>query len=197
MKKLFIITISIFMLASFNPKKKNRPYQFIIGGADLIVEGNIERITTGQGSILKNRYQLVVTDYLKSNTQRKNITVQMFEEWTCDIRRKRVTEGQKLLLFLKEGGNGYYQIIHGSNGELIIENDSILNYIDQFPSKKYPEFKEAVTMFLESYEYNGPIYTLSSEKVKFKKLKPDTEINSMVSKNDFFKILTENVKRYQ
>ncbi|GAA3516138.1 hypothetical protein GCM10022393_32690 [Aquimarina addita] len=197
MTKLIIILLSVSTLLTSDIKKRELSYSIVIGGADLIVEGFIKKIQKNQG-VWDDSYELEITDALKTNTSRKTINVEMFKEWTCDFRKRPFAMNQKLLLFLKEGGNGSYQIINGSTGELIIEKDTIVNPIRIFSyrSQNYQIFKEAVQMFADSYEYKGPLYKYGNEKTPFKVIKSENEIKKMQGKNTLFEVLTRDLIRY-
>ena len=138
-----VLTLTLFL--SFTSisvvKKRVLPYGIIISNADLIVEGQIIEVSSSQ-----NQYQFEITDFIKGQSSQK-ISVDIWEEWTCDHRIESPKIGQKLLLFLTKNTTNQYQIINDSTGELFIrDNDSLetFSYYKIFP--KLYELKKGIKL---------------------------------------------------
>tara|TARA_R110002072_G_scaffold302305_2_gene484671 strand:+ start:2266 stop:2850 length:585 start_codon:yes stop_codon:yes gene_type:complete len=186
MTKIFLLLFGIAVFGSSTPKKKYLPYEIIIGSADLIVEGEIMDFS-------KDQYDFKITEFLKLKGKfMREIKVNMFEEWTCDIRTKPVVKGQKLLLFLKSGPNGEYDIIHGSSGELFL--DEVTEYFSyEYNFKDYMDIKNGIRLFSESYDYLGPLYPKYNEKPVFKKLIQNNREKLNLKESEFFGSISKRV----
>jgi len=80
--KTFLIALSIIALSSQAfAKKLHYPLEVTSGMADLIVTGEIASVSEGV-------YQFNVSETIKGESE-SSITVQMFREWTCDVRWKK------------------------------------------------------------------------------------------------------------
>jgi len=169
--------ITLILFTSFSNinefDKMVLPYSIVTSKADLIVEGQIDEIYDG-------KYDFRITDFIKGKDDTK-ITVNKWEQWMCDTRQIEYETGQKLILFLKKE-KGQYQIINGSTGELIINDDgSIMRYEYQaLPDKSI--VKEGIKMLIKSIKYSGKLYS----KGKYKFLVNQSEYEQYKSENEFF-----------
>ncbi|MCK7590588.1 hypothetical protein M0G43_08390 [Subsaxibacter sp. CAU 1640] len=174
--KTLIFTIICVSLSNTNYfDKMVLPYSIVTSKTDLIVEGTIDEIYDG-------KYGFTISDFIKGKDQ-KTIYVTIGKQWTCDIRKTDYKKGQKLILFLiKE--NGKYQIINGSTGELIINDDgSILRHKYQ-PLPDLTILKDGIKMLIKSIDYNGELYSEGTYKF-------------LVSQSEFEKYKNENSFYYQ
>ena len=185
-----VLTLTLFL--SFTSisvvKKRVLPYGIIISNADLIVEGQIIEVSSSQ-----NQYQFEITDFIKGQSSQK-ISVDIWEEWTCDHRIESPKIGQKLLLFLTKNTTNQYQIINDSTGELFIrDNDSLetFSYYKIFP--KLDELKKGIKLFDESFKFHGELYGYGKDRY-FEQLVSDAKIKKNMEENTFFKSTFEHIK---
>lgn len=187
--KVLISLLLITGLSSFSTvRKMNVSYSKIISYADLIVEGEITKVSN-----FVYEYDFHINDFIKGSSN-DNITIDMWKEWTCDSRIKSPRIGQRLLLFLSKNSNGEYEIIHGSTGELFISENNTLETFGKtdFPSLKV--FKKGIQMFIKAYSYDGDLYSYDRNKIAFKTLLNPLEIEKMIGENEFFKTMSLNVQ---
>lgn len=123
----------IFCSTAVHAKKVNYPLEALVGMADMIVTGQISKVT-GDSS-----YVFVIDQTVKGETK-KEVVVKVFKNWTCDIRWKKPEVGQKLFLFLLKKEN-LYETIGGSDGEIfIVENKlKLFNIFNPMITKGFTE----------------------------------------------------------
>ncbi len=188
MKTFISILLFLGLTSNSTVKKRILSYPVVISGADLIVEGEISNV-----SFFVYEYDFKITEYIKGKAEQE-ITINMWKEWTCDKRIKRPIKGQRLLLFLTKRDNGEYEVINGSTGELFInENDSIETFMKtDFP--KLNILKTGIKMFSKAYHYKGNLYSNRNEKIYFKRLIEQSEIDKMMTENGYFKSMALWIK---
>jgi hypothetical protein len=103
-----LLGLLLFLPATAWAKKMNLPLEAMALEADYIVVGEIVAVQA-------RTYQFHVAEYVKGSS-RPTVTVQQFEEWTCDVRYAKAAKGQRLVLFLKQHGAAL-ELINGSTGE--------------------------------------------------------------------------------
>lgn len=194
MKPTILFLVIFFSLIKAEAKKLEFPIEVIAGSADLIVIGEID-------AVKDNSYTFKIFETLKGQSY-GSITVNMFKEWTCDIRFDKPKKGQKLCLFLKSEFSNW-EIINGSNGELPILNNSITlkhekyeNVNDKFTSYAIPliDFKIGIKTFCESYKFIGEYVAI--DKGYFSKIGDDDKINKFKLINNFSAWLNKKMMRY-
>jgi len=175
MKILIAIILFTSLSKSNDVDKMVLPYSIVTSKADLIIEGEI-------GSIFDGKYDFTVSEFIKGNDD-EVISVNKWEQWMCDTRQTEYKTGQKLILFLKKE-KGQYEIINGSTGELIINDDgTILRYEYQSLPKK-SIVKEGIKMLIKSIDYKGKLYSKGIYKF-------------LVSQSEYEKYRSENVFYYK
>ncbi|WP_324678084.1 hypothetical protein [Hymenobacter sp. GOD-10R] len=112
--KLSLLSLLLAVSPFASAKKLELPIEVIASQADYIFIGEI-------ASVQASTYQFYVAEYIKGGGS-SSLTVQPFEEWTCDVRYAKVAKGQRLVLFLQKN-KGMLELINGSSGELPIINN--------------------------------------------------------------------------
>lgn len=196
MKQLITFLFIVLLALKAEAKKMVYPIEIVAGMAELIVVGEIN-------SVKGNTYVFDIGETLKGK-QYKSITVEMFEEWTCDIRFAEPKKGQKLCLFLKRGKTNW-QIINGSTGELLISNNAItLGDYGEYNAVNHrytphrlsvEEFKIGIREFSKSYRYVGE-YDFRDEKAHFEQIGDDKQISKLKSTNQFSAWLYKKMTKY-
>lgn len=188
MKTFISLLFFIGFTSNSNVKKRILSYPVIICGADLIVEGEISEV-----SLIDNEYDFKIIEFIKGNAKQE-ISINMWEEWTCDMRIKRPKKGQRLILFLTKSDNGKFHIINGSTGELFINEKEAIETFMKSDFSILSEFKSGIKMFLNAYKYNGDLYSKFGSKSYFEKLIDQSEINKMMNENGFFKTMVLQIE---
>ena len=152
MLKLSLLTLLLAVATLASAKKLELPIEAIASQADYIVRGEIVSVHAGT-------YQFHVAEYVKGSGS-PTVTVQQFEEWTCDVRYAKAAKGQRLVLFLQKH-KGALELINGSSGELPILNNRVTlkneTYADQYgkPFVPYsiplPEFTTGLRKFVHCF----------------------------------------------
>ena len=179
------IFITLILFTSFTNNnefdKQVLPYSIVTSKADLIVEGQIDEIND-------EKYHFKISDFIKGKDD-DTIIVNKWKQWICDTRPIKYKTGQKLILFLKRE-KGKYEVINGSTGELIINDDnSILRYKYQaLPNRLV--VKEGIKMLMKSIKYKGKIYSQG----KFKFLVSQSEYERYRNENAFYYKVTRGLK---
>ncbi|WP_140485249.1 hypothetical protein [Flavobacterium sp. GSA192] len=197
MKQKILILFIILSSFKVQAKKMILPLSIIAGISDLIVMGEID--------IVKNdTYIFKISETLKGKAY-KTISVQMFEEWTCDNRFEKAKKGQKLCLFLKKG-QSQWKIINGSSGELFISNKSIylggedaikiVNNKISRNSVSLIEFKNAVRDFCKCYIFIGDGDYHNNNPPYFKQIGSNKQISEFKNRSKFSTKLFEETTRY-
>jgi len=114
--KLSLLSLLLAVATLASAKKMELSIEVIALQADYIVTGEITSVQAGS-------YQFHVADYIKGSG-RSTLTVQQFDEWTCDVRYAKAAKGQRLFLFLQKH-QGALELINGSSGELPIRNNQV------------------------------------------------------------------------
>ena len=187
MKTLISVILYLGLTINSNFKKNILPYCLVILKAELIVDGNISKVS-------ENEYDFQITEFVKGESS-KTISIEMWKEWTCDRRIKKPIDNQRLILFLRKVDNGNYKIINGSTGELFIEDDnSVKTYTktDFFPEVQ--EVKKGIKLFLKAFSYTELPKEKYISKSYFTKLIKDDEIKAMEIENAFFKSTMKRMK---
>jgi hypothetical protein len=186
----------LFLLISIIPFNKNPigktfiPYYAIIGGADLIVQGKVEKIITSEGFI---GYDFIINERLKSNTSKKTIRVKTYKGWTCEPRDfSKIKIGQEFLLFLTETGTRGYEVIDGSKGEISTSINQIRGDNGYYDLET---FKYGVKIISEHFTYQGPIDVKKDDKITFNRIK-GTKNESLNEKNRFYIDFIKYIKGY-
>lgn len=195
LKHTIIFLAIFFSLIKAEAKKFELPIEVIAGSAELIVIGEIDSVTD-------NSYTFKIFETLKGQSY-GSISVNMFKEWTCDVRFDKPKKGQKLCLFLrKEFSN--WEIINGSNGELPILNNSITLKHEEYEHIKDKftpytisliDFKIGIKTFCNCYKFIGKYDSI--EKGYFSQIGDDDKINKFKLINSFAAWLNKKMMRYQ
>jgi len=188
-----ILTIFIFLSLSFSNaiKKSVLNYGIAIVKADLIVEGQVSKIS-------KDNYEFKIKDWVKGKSSDK-VSVNIWKEWTCDERIEEHKIGQKLVLILSKADGIGYNIINDSTGELFIQDDnSIKTFYEPNLSSNISDLKDGIKMFLKAYDFKGSAYynLKNKEERYFVRLIEQNEIDKMIVKNSFFEWMAKNLKYY-
>ena len=195
MKHTIIFLAIFFSLIKAEAKKLEFPIEVIVGSADLIVIGEID-------AVKDNSYTFKIFETLKGQSY-GSITVNMFKEWTCDVRFDKAKKGQKLCLFLKKEFSNW-EIINGSNGELPILNNSITLKHEEYEHVRNQftpytislfDFKIGIKTFCKCYKFIGKY--ASVEKGYFSRIGDDDKINKFKLINNFSAWLNKKMMRYQ
>ncbi|MFW0735808.1 hypothetical protein [Flavobacterium sp. T12S277] len=169
---------------SFDYKKHELPYSIVISKADLIVDGNISKVS-------KNEYEFTVSQFVKGKSKAK-INVSIWKEWLCDPRNAELKKGQRLILFLEKTANGNFTTINDSTGELYIDNDTFLNIFLPKDFSNPTVLKKGISMFLQTYSCHGDLNDRFLQNIYFQSNKSIFEIYKMKEGNTFFKFLVDN-----
>jgi hypothetical protein len=190
--KLNIILLFTLLLCceSTFAKKIIYPIEIISNSSDFIVSGNIKSVTD-------TSYTFKVTNIIKGNCD-SILTIQQFENWTCDSRFAKPKIGEELLLFL-ENNNGLLEIINGSTGERPINNNQVMLFESTIPydynSPIYTidiaEFSIGIKFFLECYSFKYKENYLKNE--LYKKC-TESEIKAKTQQNTFFDWLNKKIR---
>jgi len=195
MKHRILFLAIFFSLIKAEAKKLEFPIEIITGSADLIVIGEID-------AVKDNSYTFKIFETLKGQSY-GSITVNMFKEWTCDVRFDKAKKGQKLCLFLKKEFSNW-EIINGSNGELPILNNSIILKHEEYEHVRNQftpytislfDFKIGIKTFCKCYKFIGKY--ASVEKGYFSRIGDDDKINKFKLINNFSAWLNKKMMRYQ
>lgn len=179
-----LVTLICICALSVNSYAKHYIYPFdvLMDEADLIVVGEIENVNSVS-------YNFKISETVKGK-EHKIIKVEMFKEWTCDIRMRKPVKGQKLLLFLRENG-GVYQIINGSNGEKFIEEDKVLITFNN-GNPTVDELTSLVKAFTSSFKIKD--WSTQGKEKTFIQLKTDEEIKELTMNSELIKRFFEGIK---
>ncbi|MBL0884223.1 MAG: hypothetical protein IBJ16_12920 [Chitinophagaceae bacterium] len=195
MKKITLLFLSTLFSLSLSAKKIYWPLEIIVGKADLIVTGKIS-------DIQENTYTFKVSETIKG-TAGLMISVEKFNEWTCDIRFAKHQVGQALILFLQKSA-GHWTIIDGGNGEIPIINQQIklMNptaYTKAIgnPVFSLTAFKTGIRLFCQYFQLiqkggEGPRASFS-----FRPLVSNDKILSFKFNNPFTSWLSTQLKKYE
>jgi len=197
-KSVFLILFIVFSVLKVEAKKDIFSTEIVIACSEIIVIGEIENVN-------QSTYTFRIDETLKGKTY-KTITVEEFDEWTCDERFDKVKKGQKLCLFLKKGPTNWI-IINGSTGELLISGDSITlggyeeyEHID-FAFNPYrlllTEFKKGIREFCKCYQFFVE-YDSRNRIGKFhvEQISTNSQIKNFIRISNFSEWLYNKMKRY-
>lgn len=184
--KHIILMVFIFCFSiNAEAKKMIYPLPLIAGSADLIVVGEIV-------AVKGDSYLFKISETLKGKSD-KTITVNIFEEWVCDIRFGKPEKGQKLCLFLYKDFSSW-NIINGSSGELLITGKSLTANVEKSNKRlSLKEFKNGIKQFCKCFTFTGRLDKRDA-KAHFKQICNDKEIASFKALNDFCAWLYKNTK---
>ncbi|WP_324680535.1 hypothetical protein [Hymenobacter sp. GOD-10R] len=194
--KILFLTLLLAVATLASAKKMILPLEVIALQADYIVSGEIV-------SVQDSTYQFHVTDYVKGSG-RSTLTVQQFEEWTCDVRYAKAAKGQRLVLFLQKH-QGALELINGSSGELpILHNQVTLKheiyaYHPGQPFVPYsiplPEFTTGIKQLVRCFTIPAdPTARLSFAHRTIVQLGSPNEVQAFQSASQFTGWLYERVK---
>ncbi len=142
MKYLLPLIIILTLSTNIYAKKNIYPIEVVACMADIIVVGEIT-------NVYSDSYDLKIRRTIKGQ-EKTIITVQMFQEWTYDTRKRKAEKGQELFLFLVKNKDKY-EIINGSTGEMFIEKNKVLRVVnDKQPT--VDELAMAINIFTRSYK---------------------------------------------
>jgi hypothetical protein len=197
MKQTILLLFIIFLSLKVEAKKMDFPFEVVVGSADIIVIGEIY-------GIKNNSYTFKITETLKGKVH-KIISVNMFKEWTCDIRFSKPKIGQKLCLFLAKNFSSW-DIINGSAGELQISDnliylggeDSIIfvNHKIVQNSISLTQFKNGISDFCKCYQFIGEYGFRNNNPQYFIQTCSDLQIYNLKNRNKFSAWLFEKMERY-
>lgn len=197
MKHTVLLLFIIFSAFKVEAKRREFPFEVLAGSADIIVVGEIY-------GIKNNSYTFKIKETLKGKKYNL-ISVEMFKEWTCDIRIEKAIKGQKLCLFLKKKFSSW-EIINGSAGELFISGNSIylggedsiifVNNKIVRNSISLVQFKNAINDFCKCYQFIGEFDYFSGKPQGFIQVSTDLQISTFKSRSKFSIWLFEKMERY-
>jgi len=192
-----LVLFIIFSSLKAEAKKMEFPLVAVAGSADLIVIGEINEVRD-------NSYTFKITETLKGQVY-KIISVNMFEEWTCDIRIEKAVKGQKLCLFLKKKSSSW-EIINGSAGELFISGSSIylggddsIIFVNNKISRNsisLDQFKNGIRDFCKCYQYIGEYGKWDKLPQGFIQMCSDLQITNFKNRSKFSIWLFESMERH-
>lgn len=123
LRAVLLFCAALIVIPPVHAKKHIWPFACVVHSADLIIVGSIIAVS--------HKDVTVQVEERVYGTCEERITVLKWEEWTCDQRFAPYHVGQRLLLLLDKGDEGYTPI-NASTGELHVENDSVtVNREDQ------------------------------------------------------------------
>jgi hypothetical protein len=196
MRQTIIFILLILSTLTSEAKKIIYPIEIVAGTADIIVLGQIEKVKG-------NTYTFNISETLKGKIY-ETITVEQFNEWTCDNRFGKAHKGQQLCLFLKKGQTAW-SIINGSTGERLISNDSItLGGYEEYKHVDYQftpyrlsltELKNGIRDFCKCYEFVGN-YEVFGDKHSFRQLCNDQQISIFKTSSTFAAWLNDKMINY-
>lgn len=170
------------------------PLEIIAGKADLIVIGKII-------DVQEKTYTFKITETLKGSLG-SLITVEKFEEWTCDIRFAKHKVGQALFLFLQKG-TGHWKIIDGSNGEIPIVNQQIklmnptvYTIANPNPTFSLTAFKNGIRLFCQYFKLIQKEENIYRSSYSFRRLVSNDKILSFKLNSPFSAWLVTQIKKY-
>lgn len=194
MKKVILLFLAVLFGVSLSAKKIYLPLEIIAGKADLIVTGKII-------DIQKNTYTFKIDETIKGETGRM-ITVEKFNEWTCDIRFAKHQIGQALILFLQKSA-GYWTIIDGGNGEIPIVNQQIklmnptaYTVANPNPTFSLTAFKNGIRLFCQYFQLIQKGENLYRSSFSFRTLVSNEKVLSFKSNSPFSAWLATQIKKY-
>ncbi|MGD9605789.1 MAG: hypothetical protein AB7V00_06565 [Bacilli bacterium] len=116
-----IIIILLFWVQKSFADYDPTPLPQLIIDSDLILQGKIVRIDS-------LTFTLLIKEYIKGEYDLHAIQIRKFEDWTCANRLPKYEIGQEEIVFLKANNQLKEWIIlgAGNEGELLIQNDSIV-----------------------------------------------------------------------
>jgi hypothetical protein len=170
----------------------NLPIELVATQADIIVIGEII-------AVKNNSYDIKVIEYIKGDKD-SIITIQQFEEWTCDIRYAKVEKGQKLFLFLKKINNKL-EIINGSTGEIPIINNQVILKHEEFKHIDYEsqpytldlsEFKIGIIKFIDCFAMLSDCNSCYPDSLLQKC--NEKELNTYIALNEFAEWIYKKVR---
>ncbi len=195
MKKITLLFLSTLFGLSLSAKKIYWPLEIIAGKADLIVTGKII-------DIQENTYTFKINETIKG-TAGLMISVEKFNEWTCDIRFAKHQVGQALILFLQKS-DGHWIIIDGGNGEIPIINQQIklMNptaYTKGIgnPVFSLTAFKNGIRLFCLYFQLIQKGREGTRASFSFRPLVSDDKILSFKLNSPFTSWLATQLKKYE
>ncbi|MCK8522969.1 hypothetical protein M0D21_15435 [Aquimarina sp. D1M17] len=186
--RFIFICLAILFTSTGDLRKRDFPYYSIIGAADIIVEGQMQEKWQIHNNI---GYLFDVDGFLKGKISRKTIKVKTFKGWVCDPRDySKMKKGEKLLLFLTENGNGIYEVINGSRGEIFAETNKVrvdFGYYD------YDTFTLGIKEICKHFSYKGPLDVQKADNPTFQRV-AGTKNASLEQDNKFYKDFVRYIK---
>lgn len=195
MKKITLLFLSTLFGLSLSAKKTHWSLEIIAGKADLIVTGKII-------DIQENTYTFKINETIKGTTGLM-ISVEKFNEWTCDIRFAKHQVGQALILFLQKSA-GHWTIIDGGNGEIPIINQQIklMNPTAYTKATGNPvfsltTFKTGIRLFCQYFQLIQKGGEGARASFSFRPLVSDDKILSFKLNSPFTSWLATQLKKYE
>lgn len=198
MKSVFLILFVVFSVLKVEAKKDIFSTEVVVACSEIIVVGEISNVNQGS-------YTFKIIETLKGKVY-KTITVQEFEEWTCDPRFDKVKKGQKLCLFLKKRLTNW-EIVNGSTGELPISGDSItLGGYEQYKHIDFTftpyrlsltEFKNGIREFCKCYQFFVKFdYRNRIGQFHVEQISTNSQIKKFIRKSNFTEWLYDKMKSF-
>jgi hypothetical protein len=195
MKKWGLFFLFYFLIFSVNAKKLHYPLEIIAGKADLIVTGRIIEVQ-------ENTYTFKVSETIKGAAG-MIITVEKFEEWSCDIRFAKHQKGQELFLFLQKNKNNWI-IIDGGNGEIPIMNQKIkltnptaYSVSNPNPVFSLASFKTGIRLFCQYFQLIQKGKDNTRFSYSFRTMVSHEKISSFKLNSPFSNWLANQMKKYE
>jgi hypothetical protein len=169
MKHLLLLLVIISCFDSF-AKKAEIPFPVLIGESEFIIEGTIFSVSESQIEVIvKNRIKGIIEE-------KAIINIQVWKEWTCDFHRFDYKKDLELILFLNYSDElDQYSITHNSDGEFLVEADSI--QVQSYKKISGEEFVKSLKLFVSKFTYVGDWYVDGIEKCFFKSTNNFTDNN--------------------
>jgi len=186
MKHLLTLIFTIAFSLSSMALKVLTPIEALIYEAELIVVGEIEEFND-------YNYLFKINQTIKGQSS-KEIRVNMFYEWGCDIRSIKPEKGQKLMLFLEKKGESF-EIINGSSGERFIKNGSIEHTLTR-KMLNVEELGKAIKVCFKAYKLKIKVYDLLEDYI-FIQLKPNEEVEDLERTSELTRWLFGEIKSHQ
>ncbi|MBK9012657.1 MAG: hypothetical protein IPM82_00395 [Saprospiraceae bacterium] len=114
--------------------------------SDLIVLGTISKTDS-------NVYHLLVECQLKGDDHVRELDVEEYKPWFCDVKRYDYVEGQHFLLFLNRFEKGVWHTIAGSTGERMLSRDNKIKWLNN--NYGLDTVMQCIQPILDCYQLSG------------------------------------------
>ncbi|UTW66689.1 hypothetical protein KFE94_00830 [bacterium SCSIO 12643] len=178
--KYFLLILALSVSSFLTAKKARIPFEILTLEADEIVVGEIVEVNNSS-------FVIEIRNDIKREEQRnKKLTLNFWKEWQCDYHRFKYEKGVSALFFLrKDVKSESYNVLHGSSGELKIENDSVS--IKSFGKIDLATVITSSQFLMNCFDYIGDYWFQSYEGAScyLKPKCPKNGINKFWNLNEF------------